>query len=175
MLQTGSVKARSSLCAFGDVAETNGSVSEPWQKSEPARTTSLTKLWGILLEAAKAVPEVKRTGDGSMEMLEYCRAMAAFCRRRAQFEREYDAFWMREAAEWDILVCEYATSLPHSKPSKRPDVKGTQPSAPKIRTNLVSAMTSKSSTHCSLRYRCPKTAAQRNFCRGPCELLLECG
>jgi hypothetical protein len=35
-----------------------------------------------------------------MDMLAHCRAMAAFCRQRAAFEGEDDAFWIREAEEW---------------------------------------------------------------------------
>ena len=34
--------------------------------------------------------------------------MAAFCRQRAEFEDENDTFWIREAEEWDELICEYA-------------------------------------------------------------------
>jgi hypothetical protein len=30
--------------------------------------------------------------------------MAAFCRQRAMFEGENDAFWAGEAAEWDKLI-----------------------------------------------------------------------
>ena len=41
-----------------------------------------------------------------MDMLTYCRAMAAFCRQRSTFEGENDAFWIREAEEWDELISE---------------------------------------------------------------------
>jgi hypothetical protein len=45
-----------------------------------------------------------------MDVLAYCRAMAAFCRQRGVFEGESDAFWSSEAAEWDKLT-EYASPL----------------------------------------------------------------
>jgi hypothetical protein len=47
-----------------------------------------------------------------MDVLAYCRAMGAFCRQRAVFEGENDAFWRDEAAEWDKLISEYAISRP---------------------------------------------------------------
>ena len=43
-----------------------------------------------------------------MDMLTHCDAMAAFCRQRAMFEGENDAFWTSEAEEWDQLRAEYA-------------------------------------------------------------------
>lgn len=43
-----------------------------------------------------------------MDMLAHCRAMAAFCRQRGTFENENDAFWLREADEWDKLISEHA-------------------------------------------------------------------
>jgi hypothetical protein len=46
-----------------------------------------------------------------MDMLAYCRAMAAFCRQRAKFEDENDTFWISEAEEWDKLIFEYES--PH--------------------------------------------------------------
>src|SRR5580704_335363 len=49
------------------------------------------------------------TGNGEMDVLAYCRAMAAFCRQRGVFEGESDAFWSSEAAEWDKLISEYAS------------------------------------------------------------------
>ena len=42
-----------------------------------------------------------------MDVLAYCRAMAAFCRQRGVFEGESDTFWSSEAAEWDKLISEY--------------------------------------------------------------------
>jgi hypothetical protein len=36
-----------------------------------------------------------------MDVLAYCRAMAAFCRQRAEFEDENDTFWTIEAEQWD--------------------------------------------------------------------------
>jgi hypothetical protein len=47
-----------------------------------------------------------------MDMLAHCRAMAAFCRQRAAFEDENDAFWIREAMEWDKLISEFASPQP---------------------------------------------------------------
>jgi hypothetical protein len=44
-----------------------------------------------------------------MDVLAHCRAMAAFCRQRATFENENDAFWIREATEWDKLIYEYTS------------------------------------------------------------------
>src|SRR5258706_608564 len=44
-----------------------------------------------------------------MDVLAHCRAMAAFCRQRVAFENEDDAFWIREAKEWDKLIAEYAS------------------------------------------------------------------
>lgn len=45
-----------------------------------------------------------------MDVLAYCHSMAAFCRQRAVFEGESDAFWINEAAEWDKLISEYDNS-----------------------------------------------------------------
>jgi hypothetical protein len=42
-----------------------------------------------------------------MSMLEYCRAMAAFCRQRARFENVDPSFWIEEAKEYDNLIAEY--------------------------------------------------------------------
>jgi hypothetical protein len=42
-----------------------------------------------------------------MDMLAHCRAMAAFCRQRAQFENVDPSFWIEEAKEWDNLIAEY--------------------------------------------------------------------
>jgi hypothetical protein len=53
-----------------------------------------------------------RWGNTEMDMLAHCRAMAAFCRQRANFEDENDAFWIGEAKEWDKLIFEYATLQP---------------------------------------------------------------
>jgi hypothetical protein len=44
-----------------------------------------------------------------MDVLAYCRAMAAFCRQRGVFEGESDTFWSSEAAEWDKLISEYTS------------------------------------------------------------------
>jgi hypothetical protein len=51
-----------------------------------------------------------------MDVLAYCRAMAAFCRQRAEFEDENDTFWTREAAEWDKLISEPASPRPKAEP-----------------------------------------------------------
>jgi hypothetical protein len=48
-----------------------------------------------------------------MDVHAYCRAMAAFCRQRVEFEGEDDTFWTREAEEWDELISEYA--IPRSQ------------------------------------------------------------
>lgn len=45
-----------------------------------------------------------------MDMLTHCRAMAAFCRQRSTFEGENDAFWFKEAEEWDKLITECVSS-----------------------------------------------------------------
>jgi hypothetical protein len=44
-----------------------------------------------------------------MDVLAYCRAMAAFCRQRGVFEGESDTFWNSEATEWDKLISEHAS------------------------------------------------------------------
>ena len=51
-----------------------------------------------------------------MDVLAYCHAMAAFCRQRAELEDENDAFWTREAEEWDKLISEYASPRPKAEP-----------------------------------------------------------
>jgi hypothetical protein len=48
-----------------------------------------------------------------MDVLAYCRAMAAFCRQRGMFEGESDTFWSSEAAEWDKLISEYSLEEEH--------------------------------------------------------------
>jgi hypothetical protein len=50
-----------------------------------------------------------------MDVLAYCRAMAAFCRQRAAFEGENDTFWTSEAGEWDKLISEYANPRPQNR------------------------------------------------------------
>jgi hypothetical protein len=47
-----------------------------------------------------------------MDVYAYCRAMAAFCRQRAEFEGENQAFWAGGAEEWDKLISEYASPRP---------------------------------------------------------------
>jgi hypothetical protein len=47
-----------------------------------------------------------------MDMLRYCRAMAAFCRQRAMFEGEDEPFWTGEAREWDELIFQYLSPRP---------------------------------------------------------------
>ena len=44
-----------------------------------------------------------------MDVLAHCRAMAAFCRQRTEFEGENDTFWTCEAEQWDKLISEYAS------------------------------------------------------------------
>jgi hypothetical protein len=44
-----------------------------------------------------------------MDVLAHCRAMAAFCRQRAEFENENDTFWLGEAEEWDKLISDYSS------------------------------------------------------------------
>jgi hypothetical protein len=53
-----------------------------------------------------------------MDVLAYCRAMAAFCRQRSEFEDENDAFWTCEAEAWDRLISEYASPRPQSRTSQ---------------------------------------------------------
>jgi hypothetical protein len=53
-----------------------------------------------------------------MDVLAYCRAMAAFCRQRSEFEDENDTFWTSEAEEWDKLISEYASPRPQSRTSQ---------------------------------------------------------
>jgi hypothetical protein len=53
-----------------------------------------------------------------MDVLAYCRAMAAFCRQRAEFEGENDTFWTNEAEELDKLISEYASPRPKAEPRK---------------------------------------------------------
>ena len=50
-----------------------------------------------------------------MDVLAYCRAMAAFCRQRAEFEGENDTFWISEAEQWDNLIFEYASPRSQSR------------------------------------------------------------
>ncbi len=50
-----------------------------------------------------------------MDVLAYCRVMAAFCRQRAAFEGENDTFWTSEAEEWDKLITEHASPLAQSR------------------------------------------------------------
>jgi hypothetical protein len=50
-----------------------------------------------------------------MDVLAYCRAMAAFCRQRAEFEGENDTFWTIEAEQWDRLISEYASPRSQSR------------------------------------------------------------
>ena len=54
-------------------------------------------------------------GNTEMDMFARCRAMAAFCRQHARFEDEDDAFWTREAEEWDKLITEHPTSSPQNR------------------------------------------------------------
>jgi hypothetical protein len=51
-----------------------------------------------------------------MDVLAYCRVMAAFCRQRVEFEGENDKFWTSEAEEWDKLISEYASPRPKAEP-----------------------------------------------------------
>jgi hypothetical protein len=44
-----------------------------------------------------------------MDVLAYCRAMAAFCRQHAELENEGRSFWIKEAEEWDRLIVEHST------------------------------------------------------------------
>ena len=122
-----------------------------------------------------------------MNMLSYCQAMAAFCRQRARFENEYEAFWIEEAAEWNKLVSGYAGTLDHSVldhsvkatfPRIR-DYSGPVPSgpgpSPDVELDVLGPATSESlpvPIH-SVRYRCPKTASQRECCQGHCEVRVE--
>ena len=42
-----------------------------------------------------------------MNVLDYCRAMASYCRQRTRFEGEDSAFWSAEAAQWESLLREH--------------------------------------------------------------------
>jgi hypothetical protein len=53
-----------------------------------------------------------------MDVLAYCRAMAAFCRQRSEFEGENDTFWTCEAEQWVKLISEYASPRPQSRTSQ---------------------------------------------------------
>jgi hypothetical protein len=53
-----------------------------------------------------------------MDVHAYCRAMAAFCRQRTEFEGENDTFWACEAEEWDKLISEYASPRSLSRTSQ---------------------------------------------------------
>ena len=45
-----------------------------------------------------------------MDVLEYCRAMASYCRQCTQFDGEDSAFWSEEANQWDRLLREHEPS-----------------------------------------------------------------
>ena len=115
-----------------------------------------------------------------MNMGTYCRAMAAFCRQRAHFEGEYEAFWLEEAEEWNKLVSGYASmleavsaTLPASPDHRRADdTRPGRPAGVRRDTPRVARREFLPSPVHSIRYRCPKTAAQRECCQG-CELLVE--
>lgn len=48
-----------------------------------------------------------------MDKITYCRAMAVFCRQRAQFENEDTSFWTKEAEGWDNVDKAVLQSGPH--------------------------------------------------------------
>jgi hypothetical protein len=115
-----------------------------------------------------------------MNMLSYCRAMAAFCRQRARFDGEYEAFWTEEAEEWNKLVSSYAGTLepvgtiwPAFRDYSRADGTG-----PGWSADVRPEASSTAGSEClpipvrSIRYRCPKTASQREVCQA-CELRVE--
>jgi hypothetical protein len=56
-----------------------------------------------------------------MDMLAYSRAMAAFCRQRADFEGENDAFWNSAAADLDSVVSHHVSALADSERSLSSD------------------------------------------------------
>jgi hypothetical protein len=45
-----------------------------------------------------------------MNVLDYCRAMASYCRQRTRFDGEDSAFWSAEAAQWESLLREHGRS-----------------------------------------------------------------
>ncbi|WP_143279066.1 hypothetical protein [Bradyrhizobium sp. C9] len=99
-----------------------------------------------------------------MDMLAHCRAMVAFCRQRSVFEGENEAFWMREAKEWEELLSGYSGLQP--EPSEVSSLGPIWPAAvcdERIYLNYP------------LRYRCPLTPPERDDCQRPCQLLLERG
>jgi len=87
-------------------------------------------------------------------MLAYCYAMIAFCRQRARFAGEDEAFWIKEASEWQQLISGYADTLANDETEEWYQVIAARTAWP-------------------FRYRCPKAASQRDQCQGPCELLVE--
>ncbi len=105
--------------------------------------------------------------------------MAVFCRQRARFEGEYEAFWIEEAEELNKLISGYAMleSVDATLPASRddPGADGTRPGRPpdvrRVAPSMARSEFLPSPVH-SIRYRCPKTASQREFCQG-CELLVE--
>jgi len=97
-----------------------------------------------------------------MDLITRCRAMAAFCRQRAKFEGENDAFWITEAEEWDRLISQHAD--PHAEEHKsRATGPVWRPAIGSQRTNGISLF----------RYNCPLSSSQQSSCRGFCELILE--
>jgi hypothetical protein len=58
-----------------------------------------------------------------MDMLTHCRAMAVFCRQRAEIEAENEAFWLEEAEQWASLAREAATVRATPKTFKTERVK----------------------------------------------------
>jgi hypothetical protein len=55
-----------------------------------------------------------------MDMLAHCRSMAAFCRQRALFHNENDAFWVQEAKEWERLLSDHVDAHSQSWPDLGP-------------------------------------------------------
>lgn len=117
-----------------------------------------------------------------MNMLSYCRAMAAFCRQRARFDNEYEAFWAEEARGWSRLLSGHAGLFSHSlrptSPRTRDDARAVRPGAARSAdlqpdaSGVARSQSRPARTAQSIRYRCPRTASERERCQA-CELVVE--
>ena len=88
-----------------------------------------------------------------MDVLDYCRAMASYCRQRTQFDGEDPAFWSEEAAQWERLLRD------HGRPGTGANRSLISPTTPKHRVMADGDE--------ALRYRSPKPAAECPLCGGP--------
>lgn len=92
-----------------------------------------------------------------MDVLDYCRAMASYCRQRTQFDGEDSAFWTEEATQWEGLLRE------HEPARIAPD---------RSETSRSSQLSALSDGDVTPRYRCPKPESKRSICLGVCEIVL---